>query len=146
MKRHHQAEQQFSRMCVDRRIRNTCESWTFIMWTSKIRNRHKIHATIKLPHNSDLHTLSVCTTVETTFHQQQTAYIQSFCRKLSWPVHSRTLNTLSSRRNIVTFHVSHRWRKMYCGDAHLCVCLSLAAHPYYCTDPDVTCAVVGDAP
>jgi len=27
---------------------------------------------------------------------------------------------------------------MYCGHARLCVCLSAAVHPHYCTDPDVT--------
>ena len=36
---------------------------------------------------------------------------------------------------------------MYCGHARLCVCLSAAACPHYCTDPDVTSGiVVGDAP
>ena len=45
---------------------------------------------------------------------------------------------------IVTFCVSRRRRKMYCGHARLCVCvcvsicLSAAVRPYYCTDPDVT--------
>ena len=28
----------------------------------------------------------------------------------------------------------------------VCVCLSAAAYPHYCTDPDVTWGVVGDAP
>jgi len=27
---------------------------------------------------------------------------------------------------------------MYCGHARLCVCLSTAVRPHYCTDPDVT--------
>jgi len=27
---------------------------------------------------------------------------------------------------------------MYCGHARLCVCLSAAVRPHYCTDPDVT--------
>jgi len=27
---------------------------------------------------------------------------------------------------------------MYIGHGHLCVCLSLAAFPHYCTDPDVS--------
>ena len=44
---------------------------------------------------------------------------------------------------VITFHVSRRPREMYCGHAHLCVCLSVclsaAACPYYCMDPDVTC-------
>jgi len=38
--------------------------------------------------------------------------------------------------------VSRRRRKMYCGHAHLCVCLSVclsaAVRPHYCTDPDVS--------
>ena len=38
----------------------------------------------------------------------------------------------------VTFRVSHRRREMYTGHARLCVCLSLAAFPHYCTDPDIT--------
>jgi len=41
----------------------------------------------------------------------------------------------------VTFRVSRRPREMYCGHARLCVlsvCLSAAACPHYCTDPDVT--------
>ena len=29
-------------------------------------------------------------------------------------------------------------RKMYCGHVRLCVCLSAAVRPHYCTDPDVT--------
>ena len=38
---------------------------------------------------------------------------------------------------IVTFCVSRRRRKMYCGHARLCasVCLSAAVCPHYCTDP-----------
>ena len=43
---------------------------------------------------------------------------------------------------LFTFCVSRRRRKMYCGHARLCVsvcvCLSAAIRPYYCTDPDVT--------
>ena len=47
---------------------------------------------------------------------------------------------------IITFCVSRRRRKMYCGHARLCVCLSVcvsvclsaAIRPHYCTDPDVT--------
>jgi len=32
------------------------------------------------------------------------------------------------------------WPSLYrpSGHGHLCVCLSLAAFPHYCTDPDVT--------
>ena len=37
-----------------------------------------------------------------------------------------------------TFRVSRRPREMYCGHARLSVCLSAAAFPHYCTDPDVT--------
>jgi len=52
--------------------------------------------------------------------------------------------------SLVTFRVSRRPREMYCGYARLCVCvsvcLSAAACPHYCTDPDVTWGVVGDAP
>jgi len=46
----------------------------------------------------------------------------------------------SSRRGwvTITFRVSRRPREMYCGHARLCVCLSAAACPHYCTDPDVT--------
>jgi len=49
---------------------------------------------------------------------------------------------------IITFCVSRRRRKMYCGHARLCVCvcvsvclcvcLSAAVRTHYCTDPDVT--------
>jgi len=46
----------------------------------------------------------------------------------------------------ITFCVSRRRRKMYCGHARLCVCLSAAACLHYCTDPDVTWGVVGAAP
>jgi len=37
----------------------------------------------------------------------------------------------------VTFRVSRRRGEMYSGHARLCVCLSLAAFPHYCTDPYV---------
>ena len=39
---------------------------------------------------------------------------------------------------VFTFCVSRRRRKMYCGHARLCVCLSAAVLPHYCMDPDVT--------
>ena len=42
---------------------------------------------------------------------------------------------------VIIFRVSRRRRgEMYCGHARLCVCvcLSAAACPHYCTDPDVT--------
>ena len=39
-------------------------------------------------------------------------------------------------------YILRRWRKMYCGHARLCVCvsvcMSVAVRPHYCTDPDVT--------
>jgi len=45
---------------------------------------------------------------------------------------------------VITFRMSHRWREMYIGHAHLYVCrLSLAACPRYDMDPDVTWEVVG---
>jgi len=34
---------------------------------------------------------------------------------------------------------------MYVGHGRLCVCLSLAALPHYCMDPDEVAAVVGGA-
>jgi len=40
--------------------------------------------------------------------------------------------------HIFTFCVSRRRLKMYCGHVHVCVCLSAAVCPHYCTDPDVT--------
>jgi len=39
---------------------------------------------------------------------------------------------------LVTFCLSRRRRKMYCGHPRLCVYLSAAVRPHYCTDPDVT--------
>ena len=43
---------------------------------------------------------------------------------------------------LIIFWVSRRRRKMYCGHARLCVCvsvwLSAAVRPHYCMDPDVT--------
>ena len=43
---------------------------------------------------------------------------------------------------VITFRASRRPREMYCGHALLSVCLSVclsaAACPHYCTDPDVT--------
>ena len=43
--------------------------------------------------------------------------------------------------SFITFCVSHRRRKMYCGHVQsvcLSVCVSAAVRPHYCTDPDVT--------
>jgi len=39
---------------------------------------------------------------------------------------------------LVTFRVRHSRGEMYIGYGRLCVCLSRAAFPHYCTDPDVT--------
>jgi len=60
----------------------------------------------------------------------------------------------SSKIALITFCVSRRRRKMYCGHARLCVCvsvcLSAAVRPHYCTVPDVTwghgrgCALLGE--
>ena len=48
------------------------------------------------------------------------------------------LITAHSELRLVTFCVSRRRRKMYCGHARLCVCLSAVVGPHYCTDPNVT--------
>jgi len=45
---------------------------------------------------------------------------------------------LTSASRIITFHVRHSRGKMYSGHGRLCVCLSLAAFPHYCTDPDAS--------
>jgi len=39
---------------------------------------------------------------------------------------------------LITFRVRHSPGEMYIDNGRLCVCLSLAAFPHYCTDPDVT--------
>ena len=50
---------------------------------------------------------------------------------------------------VATFRVRRSRGEMYIGYGHLCVCLSLAAWPHYCTDLDVTwwngrgCPLVG---
>jgi len=50
---------------------------------------------------------------------------------------------------IITFRVSRRRREMYSGYVRLCVCLSvcvclsLAAFPHYCTNSDITWGMVG---
>ena len=46
--------------------------------------------------------------------------------------------TLLYFHSVITFCVSRRRRKMYCGHPRLCVCLSAVACPHYYTDPDVT--------
>jgi len=44
--------------------------------------------------------------------------------------------------DIVTFRVRCCWGDMYIGHGCLCVCLSLAACPHYCTDPGVSWGMV----
>ena len=39
---------------------------------------------------------------------------------------------------VITFRVSRRRCEIYSAHGCLCVCLSLAAFPHYCTDPGVT--------
>ena len=60
------------------------------------------------------------------------------------------ISILISTIIIITFHMSRRRRETYCGHARLCVCvsvcLSAATCLHYCTDPDVTWGVVGNAP
>ena len=49
-------------------------------------------------------------------------------------------------QRLITFCVSRRRRRMLCGHARLCVCLSAAVRPHYCTDPDVTWGHGRDCP
>jgi len=51
-----------------------------------------------------------------------------------------TSSTYKTKTVVITFRVSRRRREMYCGHAHLCVCLSLSAAAclHYCTDRDIT--------
>jgi len=37
-----------------------------------------------------------------------------------------------------TFRIRRSWGEMYSGHCRLCVCLSIAAFPHYCMDPDVS--------
>jgi len=69
--------------------------------------------------------------------QPGSRFFQSGLNPVDPAASSRTLLT---RKALVTFCVSRRRRKMYCGHARLCVCvcLSAAVRPHYCTDPDVT--------
>jgi len=55
---------------------------------------------------------------------------------------------ISEIEGVITFCVTRRRRKMYCGYARLCVCVSLSAAvcPHYCTDPDVTWGSGGGCP
>jgi len=56
-----------------------------------------------------------------------------------------TLTDKSNRPNnininllVITFRVRRSRGEIYIGHGRLCVCLSLAAFPHYCTDPDVS--------
>jgi len=81
-------------------------------------------------------------------HAQQVGYVEES--------HNNTICVamlMPSYFSIITFCVSRRRRKMYCGHARLSVCVSVClsvsvrgACPHYYTDPDVTWGVVGDAP
>ena len=61
--------------------------------------------------------------------------------KVSLPIHDAT-------HSFITFRISRRRREMYilvtCVSEF--VCLSAAASPHYCTDPDVTWGMVAGAP
>jgi len=62
---------------------------------------------------------------------------------------TKTFTLLQHLFYFITFCVSRRRRKVYCGHARLLclsVCLSAAIRPHRCTDPDVTCGVVEAAP
>jgi len=68
-----------------------------------------------------------------------------YCKKTLQPITessctARSLSWNSMFVDIITFHASRRRREMCIGHARLCVCLSLAAFPHYCTDPDVISA------
>jgi len=49
-----------------------------------------------------------------------------------------TINTIVFIVVVVTFRVKRSRGEMFCSHACLSVCLSLAAFPHYCTDPDIT--------
>jgi len=44
---------------------------------------------------------------------------------------------------MITVGVRRSRGEMYSGHGRLCVCLSLAVFPHYCTDPDVTWGMAG---
>ena len=77
-----------------------------------------------------------------TYWQKST--IRSFMRNGLLTCFSfRSFNDAMMTSVTVTFCVSRRRREMYTGHGRLCVCLSviclsLAAFPHYCADPDVT--------
>jgi len=68
------------------------------------------------------------------------SFIQTFVFYLSTDI--RGIIIVVTVWQLTTFCVTHRRRKMYCGHARLCVCvsvcLSAAARTHYCMDPDVT--------
>jgi len=84
-------------------------------WSAEVKQEKS--AVVK--HEND----DVCI-ISTVFKQKQ------FCEDTSWQIKLRTIS-------VITFCVSRSRRKMYCGHARLCVCLSVAVRPHYCTDPDV---------
>jgi len=55
-----------------------------------------------------------------------------------------TFNCLSTQQ-VNTFRVRRSRGEMYIGHGRLCVCLFLAAFPYYCTNPDVSWGIVWGA-
>jgi len=57
-----------------------------------------------------------------------------FCNVATWQ------HQITSNICIITFRMRHSRDEMYIGHGRLCVCvcLSLAAFPHYCMDPDVT--------
>jgi len=73
-------------------------------------------------------------------------FVKCIIASSKWTGSSCAVNVL------ITFCVSRRRRKMYCGHSRLCVCvcvsvcLSAAVRPHYCTDADVTWGMVEDAP
>jgi len=78
--------------------------------------------------------------VHWSFLRLSTAVFRLSVNVSTYPVHFIMMR--HCLRFLVTFRVSRRRRKMYMYIVlgHLCVsvCLSLAACPHYCTEPDVT--------
>ena len=67
--------------------------------------------------------------------------VQTHHKSVAEPVTKECLmdsHKIQQTFSFITFYVSRRPRKMYCGHARLCVCLSAAVCPHCCTDPDVT--------
>jgi len=73
--------------------------------------------------------------------------INPFCFQARHPTRQPNMGSVCY---VITFCVSHRRRKMYCGHVRLCdclsVCLSAAACLQYCMDPDVTWGSGGSCP